>query len=278
MNIIILCVHIFCSVPPTVITATISSSGTATAGMVYSLTCNVSKTVGGLINSPTATWTTGGENGGVAITNGDGITVSNSIFNETATSTLTFDLLRTSHNGRYSCDGTLTSPAAEAELMRSTVETFFVQSEMSSATALIIFHSMHFLLFPHAVSTPDVAITVPPGPLFAGRIAPLILTCTISINNATDTEVSISDTDVTWLRESTPLSNSDSRVTISSVTGSRPSFTSTLMLSPLSTVDNTTFTCRATARRPLDQQGFISDSEVGVTTDSVIVTRESEIQ
>ena len=139
----------FYSVPPTVITATVSSSGTATAGMVYNLICNVSKTVGGLTNSPTATWTTGGGNGGVAITNGNGITVSNSIFNETAASILTFDLLRTSHNGRYSCAGTLTSPALETELVRSTVETFFVRSEMSSATALILFLLliiMYFLL------------------------------------------------------------------------------------------------------------------------------------
>ena len=126
-------VHVstFYSVPPTAITATVSSSGTATAGMVYSLTCTISKTVGGLINTPTATWTTGGENGGVAITNGNGITVSNTVFNETATSILTFDLLRTTHNGRYSCDGTLNSPALETELMRSTVETFFVQSKMN---------------------------------------------------------------------------------------------------------------------------------------------------
>ena len=124
-------VHVspFYSVPPTAISATVSSSGTARAGMVYSLTCTTSKTVGGLINSPNATWTT--LSGEVAITNGNGITVSNMIFNEIPASTLTFDLLRTSHNGRYSCDGTLTSPALETELMRSTVETFFVQSEMS---------------------------------------------------------------------------------------------------------------------------------------------------
>ena len=60
-------------VPPDAITATVSSSGTATAGMVYSLTCNVSKTVGDLTNTPTATWTTGGE----AVNNGNGITVAN---------------------------------------------------------------------------------------------------------------------------------------------------------------------------------------------------------
>ena len=94
--------------------------------MIYNVTCTVSKIVGGLINSPTATWTTGG----VAVTNGDRITVSTMTINETAISTLTFDQLRTSHGDRYSCDGTLTSPALETELMCSSVETLFVQSEM----------------------------------------------------------------------------------------------------------------------------------------------------
>ena len=117
----------FNSVPPTSLTATVSSSGTTRAGMVYSLTCTVSKTVEGLINTPTATWTTGE----AAVINGNGITLSTTTFNETAASTLTFDQLRTSHNGRYSCDGTLTTPALETELMPSTVETLYVQSEMS---------------------------------------------------------------------------------------------------------------------------------------------------
>ena len=130
-------------------------------------------------------------------------------------------------------------------------------------------------LFPLiVVSTPDVVITVPHGPLFAGSIDPLTLTCTISINSATDTDVSIMDTDVTWLRESTELPGSDSRVTISSVSGSRPSFTSTLTLDPLSTDDNTTFTCQARARRPFNQQGFILDSELGEGINSVMVNGE----
>ena len=117
----------FLSVPPNAITATVSSSGTATAGMTYSLTCTISKTVGGLINSPTATWTTGG----VAITDGNGITISNTNFSETAASMLTFTLLRTSHNGRCSCTGTLTSPALEIGLMYTTMETLVVQSEIN---------------------------------------------------------------------------------------------------------------------------------------------------
>ena len=124
------------------------------------------------------------------------------------------------------------------------------------------------------VSTPDVSVTVPPGPLFAGSVTPLVLTCTISINPATDTAVTIVDTDVTWMRGNMPLSNSDARVTISAVSGSRPSFTSTLTLHPLSTVDNTTFTCIASARPPANQPGFITSSETGKLTTSVIVNRE----
>ena len=100
--------------------------------MVYNLTCNVSKTVDGLINSPTATWTTGG----VAVTNGNGITISSLITDIASILILTFDSLKTSHNGRYSCDGTLTSPALEMELMYSSVETLQVQSEMNKKLML----------------------------------------------------------------------------------------------------------------------------------------------
>ena len=114
------------SVPPTAITATINSSGIARAGMNYNLTCTAFKTLDGLLNSPTATWTT---TGGVAVSNGNGITVSTMTMDETAISTLTFDPLRTSHEGSYSCDGNLTSPALQAPLMPSNSETLSVQSE-----------------------------------------------------------------------------------------------------------------------------------------------------
>ena len=83
------------------------------------MTCTVSKTVNGLANSPTAIWTTGG----VAVTNGNGITVTTMATNRISISTLTFNPLRTSHGERYSCDGMLTSPALDEPLMPSmTVE------------------------------------------------------------------------------------------------------------------------------------------------------------
>ena len=119
---------ILSTVPPNAITATVSRSGTATAGMVYSLTCNVSKTVGGLTNTPTAMWTTGGE----AVTNRNGITVTDTTGDTTVTSTLTFDPLRTSHDGSFVCSGTLTSPALDTALMPSITEDLEIQSKDAS--------------------------------------------------------------------------------------------------------------------------------------------------
>ena len=95
--------------------------------MSYNLTCTVSKRVDGLINSPTATWTT---TGGVAVSNGNRITISTTTTEMAVVSTLTFDPLRTSHDGRYSCDGTLTSPALQAPLMPSTMVEHNVQSRL----------------------------------------------------------------------------------------------------------------------------------------------------
>ena len=124
------------------------------------------------------------------------------------------------------------------------------------------------------VSTPDITINVPPGPLYAGRTAPLTLTCNISLNYATDTPVSVTDMDITWLNGSIPLSDSDARVTISSLSGSQQPFTSNLALSPLSTLDNTSFTCRARARPLADTHTFVTTSEFGEGTVSVIVECE----
>ena len=101
-----------------------SSSGIPRAGMVYNLTCTVSKTVDGLINSPTSTWTAGG----VTISSGNGITVSDVSIGTATLSTLTFDPLKTSHHGNYWCNGTLISPALNFPLIQSTMEAVSVQS------------------------------------------------------------------------------------------------------------------------------------------------------
>jgi hypothetical protein len=89
--------------------------------------------VDGLINSPTATWTIWG----VAVTNGNGITVSNTTEDVVVTSTLTFSPLRTSHEGSFVCSGTLTSPALDTALMPSTIEDLEIQSKATFSACII---------------------------------------------------------------------------------------------------------------------------------------------
>ena len=96
----------------------------AKAGMMYSLNCTVSKRIDGLLNSPTATWTIGG----VAVSNSSSLTISSTVDDVLAASILTFDPLRTSHDGIYTCVGSLTSPALETPLMPTATENNNVQS------------------------------------------------------------------------------------------------------------------------------------------------------
>ena len=102
--------------------------------MVYSLTCNVTKTVDGLINSPTATWTTEG----VAVLSGNGITVSTIATRRSTISTLTFDPLRTSHSKEYRCDGILTSQALNEPLTPSMMVDLSVQSTLYIHVPILI--------------------------------------------------------------------------------------------------------------------------------------------
>ena len=111
------------SVPPDAVSSSVSRSGTARAGMIYTLTCTVSK-ISGFVNSPTATWITGG----VAVSNGNDITVSSNTSDTSSSSTLTFDPLRTTHGKIYRCNGSLISPAQDDPLKTSIVENNNVQS------------------------------------------------------------------------------------------------------------------------------------------------------
>jgi hypothetical protein len=118
------------------------------------------------------------------------------------------------------------------------------------------------MMSPPLVSTPDVVITVPPGPVFAGRIAPLTLTCTISINSATDILITAATVDVSWFDSVGPLSNGSSRVTISPLSGLGLSYTSALTISDLGSSDSM-FICRARARPQPRLQSFVTFSEEG---------------
>ena len=86
--------------PPDILDFTITPAGSPTAGSEYSLLCEVSLSISGLVNTPTAVWAVSGDDLTVA-SSGDA-------------STLTFSPLRTSH-GRagYTCVGQLVSPALD---------------------------------------------------------------------------------------------------------------------------------------------------------------------
>ena len=123
------------------------------------------------------------------------------------------------------------------------------------------------------VSTPNVDIIVALGSLFAGGATPLSLTCTININPATNSLITANTVDVTWWSSMGRLSSNDTRVTISSVSGSELAFMSTLTLSPPSTTDRF-FICRARVRPQPQQQSFIIASETG--EDNVAISVEGD--
>ena len=73
------------------------------------LTCTVHETISGLTNTPSAHWMTSSG----PVSSGENITVTENFSNDTtATATLTFSSLHTSHAGQYTCLGMLVSPAA----------------------------------------------------------------------------------------------------------------------------------------------------------------------
>ena len=106
------------AVPPDSITATVNTTGSTVAGSEFILKCIVSETLSGLTDMPTAMWLdiTAGD---VPVTSGNGISIATSSTGDIAVAVLTFDPLKTSHDGTYRCSGSITSPA-DNDLMNAT--------------------------------------------------------------------------------------------------------------------------------------------------------------
>ena len=100
-------------------TVDISEAGPVVAGSGdLSLTCTVNEVIDGLTNNiPSAQWmTTSGP-----VIPGDDIIITETVMDDrTATSTLSFTSLHTSHAGQYMCQGTLDSPATLNNIITST--------------------------------------------------------------------------------------------------------------------------------------------------------------
>ena len=86
-----------------------SEDGPVEAGSVgLTLTCTVRETISGLTNMPSAHWM--GPSG--PVTSGEDIVVTQIVHDDTtATVTVTFSSLHTSHAGEYTCQGTVVTPA-----------------------------------------------------------------------------------------------------------------------------------------------------------------------
>ena len=90
---------------------TISASGISTAGQMYALTCSVD-----VPGTSSIQWQ---DSNGSEVTSGDGITVSVGV--------LTFNPLRTSHGGGYTCQAT----AETTSVVRTAMWNVTVQSKCS---------------------------------------------------------------------------------------------------------------------------------------------------
>ena len=95
-----------------------SHEGTAIAGETFTLICSIEKKIDGLVNSPMVNW---------IFTQGYG---SHSVRNSSTNgSVLTFDPLRTSHAGQYTCVGELFSLAYPMNISTQTNTNVSVQSK-----------------------------------------------------------------------------------------------------------------------------------------------------
>ena len=121
---------------------------------------------------------------------------------------------------------------------------------------------MHYSL---TVPAPTIVVSFSDSSLYAGTT--VSVTCKIILNTTVNRNVSLN---VTWLRENTQLFDGTNRVMISPTFGTIPSFTSILTLSPLSDIDNTSFTCKASAYSS-DNLKFIKPSSIGEYSVSIPV-------
>ena len=150
------CVHVciammlFSAVSSDPITATVNTTGSTVAGSEFILSCVVSKNISGLTDTPTAMWLNLND-GGVPVTSGNGITIATSNTNDVAVAVLTFDPLRTSHDGTYRCTGSITSPASDDSVDAITDIDLDVQSKR-------LFHHMY-----HSMHVPPPSPCSPPS-------------------------------------------------------------------------------------------------------------------
>ena len=107
------------------------------------------------------------------------------------------------------------------------------------------------------------------GTVYAGT--EFILTSDISFSDDSEVDVDIS-LDISWTRDSAVIA-SDSRTTVSGVSGSGTSYTASLSFSPIATSDSGQFTATVTVR-PTTTSQYIQSVNATSSTETVTVGGE----
>ena len=120
------------------------------------------------------------------------------------------------------------------------------------------------------VPTPSINVTLSSSTVYAGTNLSVI--CDISINTAIDSDISVN---ITWFNGSAPISTETERVSVLPLDGSKPSFSSDLLIHPLIDVDDTSnFSCQASVH---SDSTFIEQSNVGEGSIHISVQQRSQL-
>ena len=124
-----------------------------------------------------------------------------------------------------------------------------------------------FLLY-LTVPNPNVTVNISGDVLYAGTNLSII--CIFTLNKAVDNDIIV---DIDWFNGSTVIPNNTGRVSLYSLTVTKPPFTSTLLISPLVDTDNgINLRCQARAR---SNSMFIGPSEIGESAVNISVLQRS---
>ena len=236
-------------------------------GSEFTLTCAISETIPGLTNMPTAMWLdTSDDASGTPVVPGDGITiVTLPPEDRIAVSTLTFNPLKTSHLGQYICSGSITSLGIPRVVS--------VKNDLSVQSKRIV-SMCDVIPCVSPVSPPAVTLSVSSGPLLAGGVEDVILTCSAMVD-WTVVDSGAIEYDFTWQDQNGLDLVSGDRITVTNrVYYYYYYFSSTLTLSPLSTTD-ANFTCLV---RASEVNNRVLPSELASTAISLNVIGENYIE
>ena len=207
----------------------VSIPATLEAGSTgLTLTCTVSEAMPGLTNMPSALWM---KDSLVVEGSAQSISLTEIFRNDTtALTTLSFSPLKTSHAGRYTCQGMLDSVAATNGIIATSAEPVTVNVICEYSHCIV---NCCLCVFYNTVPTPNVTLSIPSGPLYEGTSQ--TLNCSATLPSSVDTDVTVT---IDWTSRET---------TIPTVQLESPPFYSPHTFSPLTNSDTGQYSCRAKA-------------------------------